>query len=82
MQNVYYDTAATPLLYAPTVYKLVVEVVGPQKILYGSDYPLLIYPRRTRQPEFLNLLTEIRTSGVSETDLALILGENMQRLLL
>ncbi len=82
MQNVYYDTAAVPLLYDPTVYRLVVEVVGPQKILYGSDYPLLIYPRRTRQPEFLNLLTEIRSSGVSETDLALILGENMQRLLL
>ena len=82
MQNVYYDTAATPLLYAPTVYKLMVEVVGPQKILYGSDYPLLIYPRRTRQPEFLNLLAEIRASGLKEGDLALILGENMRQLLL
>lgn len=81
MQNVYYDTAAVPLLYQPNVYKLAVEVVGPQKILYGSDYPLLIYPRRTRQPEFLNLMTEIRGSGLSEADLTLILGKNMQQLL-
>ncbi len=81
MQNVYYDTAAIPLLYKPQVYKSVVDIVGPEKILYGSDYPLLIYPRQTRTPDFTRLLTELKSAGLSETDLALILGKNTQNLL-
>lgn len=81
MSNVYYDTAAVPLLYQPPVYKSVVDVVGSEKILYGSDYPLLIYPRRIRQPEFVTLLNEIRESGLTETELSGILGGNMQHLL-
>jgi predicted TIM-barrel fold metal-dependent hydrolase len=81
MPNVYYDTAAVPLLYRPEVYGLVVEAVGPEKILFGSDYPLLIYPRRTRLPGFTDLLTELRDSGLSFEQLELVLGGNIQRLL-
>lgn len=81
MRNVYYDTAAVPLLYRSEVYRLVVEIVGPEKILYGSDYPLLIYPRRTRLPGFIDLLSEIRNSGLSMEQLDSILGGNIQRLL-
>ena len=81
MRYVYYDTAAVPLLYQPAVYKSVVEVVGAAKILYGSDYPLLLYPRRTRTPGFTDLLAELRNSGLTGDQLALILGGNMQQLL-
>jgi predicted TIM-barrel fold metal-dependent hydrolase len=81
MRNVYYDTAATPLLYAPPVYKSVADIVGPEKILFGSDYPLLIYPGQTRTPGFAGLLAEIRNSGLAEDELALILGGNSRRLL-
>jgi len=81
MQNVYYDTAAIPLLYRPQVYKSVVEIVGAKKILYGSDYPLLLYPRQTRTPNFTSLLAEIKQAGLSKSQLNLILGTNMQRLL-
>ena len=81
MQNVYYDTAAVPLLYRPSVYKSVVEVIGAEKLLYGSDYPLLIYPRRTRTPEFINLLAEIKGSGLNREELDLVLGGNIQKIL-
>ena len=81
MKNVYYDTAAVPLLYQPAVYKSIVDIVGPEKILYGSDYPLLIYPRRMKQPNFTYLLDEIKNSGVSPEALSLILGKNIQRIL-
>ncbi|MEW5957633.1 MAG: amidohydrolase family protein [Chloroflexota bacterium] len=81
LRHVYYDTAAVPLLYRPQVYKSIVDVVGPEKILYGSDYPLLIYPRRTRQPGFKDLLAEIRECGLTEAQLGLILGDNIRRLL-
>lgn len=41
LKNVYYDTAATPYIYDPTIYKIAVETVGSEKIIFGSDYPLL-----------------------------------------
>jgi uncharacterized protein len=39
--SVYYDTAASPFLYKPSVYACMVAIVGAQRILLGSDYPLL-----------------------------------------
>ncbi len=81
MRNVFYDTAAVPLLYQPQVYKLIVQVVGSHKILYGSDYPLLLYPRQSRVPNFSSLLNEIKNSGLTLPDLSLILGNNARRLL-
>lgn len=81
MRNVYYDTAAVPLLYRPDVYPSVIGVVGAEKILYGSDYPLLLYPRRSRTPGFAELLAEIKNSGLSRDQLDLVLGGNIQRLL-
>lgn len=81
LKNVYYDTAATPLLYHSEVYRAVVSVVGAEKILYGSDYPLLIYPRQEQLPSFTRLLGEIRGSGLSSHELDLVLGGNVARLL-
>jgi hypothetical protein len=39
--NWYYDTAATPFLYYDTIYRIVTDLVGPERILFGTDYPLL-----------------------------------------
>lgn len=36
-----YDTAAVPFLYDPFVYKVAVSVVGADRLIYGTDYPLL-----------------------------------------
>jgi predicted TIM-barrel fold metal-dependent hydrolase len=41
LSNVWFDTAATPYLYSPEVYKIAGEIVGFERILFGSDYPLL-----------------------------------------
>lgn len=81
MRNVYYDTAAAPLLYRPDVYRTVAQIAGAEKVLFGSDYPLLIYPRRSRIPGFGDLLAEIRGSGLDEEQLTLILGGNIKKLL-
>jgi predicted TIM-barrel fold metal-dependent hydrolase len=45
LKNVYFDTAASPFLYQPEVYMKAGQIVGFDKILFGSDYPLLP-PRR------------------------------------
>ena len=42
--RVYYDLAAVPLLYTKEVYGFVARYM-PDKVLFGSDYPLLSYKR-------------------------------------
>jgi predicted TIM-barrel fold metal-dependent hydrolase len=41
LKNVYYDTAATPFLYNSGIYGIMKKITGPDKIIFGSDYPLL-----------------------------------------
>jgi predicted TIM-barrel fold metal-dependent hydrolase len=40
LSNVYYDTAASPLLYDASILPLLAQLV-PHKICFGSDFPLL-----------------------------------------
>lgn len=80
LANVWYDTAASPLLYRPEVFALVTKAIGAERILYGSDYPLRLYPKTQEEPGFTRFLTEIRGSGLSEAELASVLGGNWQRL--
>ena len=70
--NVFYDTAASPFLYNPQVYTQVIQLVGGDKILFGSDYPLL----RQRR-----VLDELMSLDVPEETKNLILSGNAQRLL-
>ena len=72
MSNVFFDTAASPLLYTPQVYNQVIQLVGADKILFGSDYPLLAQGR---------LLEEIRALDLPQETKSLILSGNAQRLL-
>jgi predicted TIM-barrel fold metal-dependent hydrolase len=74
LANVWIDTAAAPFLYWPRAYGLAVELLGAQKVLLGSDYPLLKVERyrcELTAPE----------AGLSPADLELILGEAARRLI-
>ena len=70
--NVYYDTAASPFLYRPQVYSAAVRMIGPDRILWGSDFPLLPPSRYFR---------EMAGAGLSSRVRAKIQGGNAQRLL-
>ncbi|MFC1939854.1 amidohydrolase family protein [Chloroflexota bacterium] len=72
MSNVFFDTAASPFLYNPQIYNQVSQLVGADKILFGSDYPLLAPGR---------LLKEIESLGLPEETKNLILSGNARRLL-
>lgn len=72
MTNVYFDSAASPFLYVPEVYKRVSELVGADKILFGTDYPLLTQRRLLKEVDSLNLPPETREQ---------ILSGNARRLL-
>jgi predicted TIM-barrel fold metal-dependent hydrolase len=45
LENVYFDTAAFPLLYDDGSVPRLVDLAGPGRVIFGSDYPLLS-PRR------------------------------------
>ena len=72
MNNVFFDTAASPLLYSPEIYHQVTRLVGADKILFGSDYPLLAQNR---------IINEIKSSDLPEEAKGQILGGNAQKLL-
>ncbi|MFC1828122.1 amidohydrolase family protein [Thermodesulfobacteriota bacterium] len=72
LSNVYFDTAASPFLYDPEIYLAAKQIIGTEKILFGSDFPLL-NPAR--------YFDELEKTGVSAEERALICGGNAARLL-
>jgi len=81
LQNVHYDTAASPLLYDSTIFHQVLQTIGPNRILYGSDYPLRLYPKTQKQANFRPYLEEINNLQLSPPDHQAILHDNTARLL-
>lgn len=72
LKNVYYDTAASTYLYNFDIFPVVARITGAERILWGTDYPLL------SQAKFLK---RVRASGLSLEDQAAVLGGNAARLL-
>jgi len=72
MERTYFDTAASSLLYSPDVYARAVDLVGAERILFGSDFPLVEQSRALR---------ELREAPVDAEARKLIEGENVRRLL-
>lgn len=70
-RNVWYDAAATTYLYDFAVFRHVAALVGPARILWGTDYPLL------RHGPFLR---RTREAGLEAAALAAILGGNARGL--
>ncbi|MCD6295021.1 MAG: amidohydrolase family protein [Deltaproteobacteria bacterium] len=72
LENVWFDTAASPFLYRPEMYRIAGEVVGFDKILFGSDYPLL-KPQR--------YFKEMEAAGLTTDQMDRIMGLNARNLL-
>jgi len=72
IKNVYFDTAVSSFLYRPSVVRTVVDLIGPDKILFGTDYPL-IQPQR--------LLQYVKEANLDQPAEEAILGGNAARLL-
>jgi predicted TIM-barrel fold metal-dependent hydrolase len=70
--TVWFDTAATNMLYSPDVFGQVAGALGSDSVLFGSDYPLLSQKRAADQVE---------ASRLSLKETARVLGGNAARLL-
>lgn len=77
LSNVYYDTAASPLLYDAGVWARATAAIGASQVIFGSDYPLNLYPRLDEVPGLVRLVDEARTADLGES----VMGETAARLL-
>ena len=74
--NVFYDTAASPLLYGAEVWPRFFGTVQPERVFFGSDYPLNLYPKLDVEPMMSRLIAEARAGGAIEA----VLSGNAARL--
>jgi len=81
LKNVYYDTAASPLLYTPDVWRRAIAAVGAERIFFGSDNPLRLYPK-TETGVGLGKLVQEATDNLSAAELEPVLAKNASMLLL
>ncbi len=67
LRQTFYDSAATTFLYRFEVFRVASEICGAERILFGTDFPLL------RQGPFLQ---RVRALGLPDPALRSILGDN------
>lgn len=77
LKNVYYDTAASPLMYDHGVWARALPALGRDRVLFGSDFPLNLYPKLSVEAEIARFVHEARDAGAD----AAVLGANAARVL-
>jgi predicted TIM-barrel fold metal-dependent hydrolase len=71
-KRLWFDTAAGPYLFAPTAYRAAIDLCGADRLLFGSDHPLL--PAR----RYIDAFAQAELTA-AERDL--VMGGNASRLL-
>ncbi|MFW6007557.1 MAG: amidohydrolase family protein [Halanaerobiales bacterium] len=72
LKNVFYDTAAVPFLYNKEVYKTLKTIGNINKIILGTDYPLI-------SPE--KYINDIKKSGLNSDEVKKILHKNISQII-
>jgi predicted TIM-barrel fold metal-dependent hydrolase len=76
LTNLHYDTAASPLLYGPDVWRRFLAVVPAERMHFGSDFPLNVYPGIDPEPNMTRLMAEAHRSGLDAAQLNALMREN------
>ncbi|WP_414661558.1 amidohydrolase family protein [Horticoccus sp. 23ND18S-11] len=77
LENVHYDTAASPLIYGSAVWPDALRACGAGRVLFGSDYPLNLYPQAEVAPALARFVAEARAGGADTG----VMGRNAASLL-
>lgn len=72
LSSVYFDTAASPFLYDHRIFEVVTSLVGSDRVLGASDYPLMRHSAIRKQ---------VVSTGLSKSDRLAVLGGNAARAL-
>lgn len=75
--NVYFDTAASPLSHGVDIWRRGSEELGEERVLFGSDFPLHLYPRLEDGPALARVVREVRAAGAASE--AALLGGTATR---
>ncbi|MGO1470181.1 MAG: amidohydrolase family protein [Tissierella sp.] len=70
------------MVYKTRSIRSTVDIVGPEKILFGSDFPLLIYPHRYREKDFQTFITNIKeNANLNEEEWSKVMRINAEKIL-
>ena len=72
LSNTYFDSAASPYLYDNKIFETIVNILGSEHCLFGSDFPLIKTNR---------IVSQIQCSDLSESEKSDLLSNNASRLL-
>lgn len=67
LKNIWYDTAASPYLFSPEIYDMAATAKVIEKVLFGTDFPLL-FPER--------YFKDMDQSGITHRQKEMIMGQN------
>ena len=81
LANLFYDTAASPLLYREDIWRKFLAVVPKERVLFGSDYPLNVYPRIDAEPNMARLIAELHRTAASGDQLQAVVCDNAARII-
>jgi predicted TIM-barrel fold metal-dependent hydrolase len=77
--NLYYDSAASPLEHGAGVWSQVTAAVGADRVIFGSDFPLNLYPQLDAAPNLPRFVAEAR-AALPEAARPAVLRDNVCRL--
>jgi uncharacterized protein len=80
LQNVYYDTAAYPLLYPLEHVTEWCAELGSDRLLWGSDWPLDLYPREAARPPMAGFRAGLDALALTPEARAALMGGNAARI--
>jgi hypothetical protein len=75
LDNVWFDTAASPLMYGADVWAKALAAVSASRLLFGSDHPLRLYPRQMSGSGLAEFVAEAEQSLPVPTRMG-VLGAN------
>ena len=72
LENVYFDTAVSTLLYDSRMLPIAIDIIGADKIIFGSDFPIEVSG---------NYFKAFRKAGITQEAMEKVCGMNMKRIL-
>ena len=72
LETMYFDTSAEHLLYDVSIYRRAIDLIGAERVLWASDFPLISQA---------TALERTMNAGLSEEEFAAVAGGNAARLL-
>ncbi len=75
-ENIFYDTSASPLNYGADIWPRFLAVVPRTRVLFGSDYPLVLYPKLDAEATMSRFIAEAMLAGADDA----VLQSNALRL--